>query len=131
MKEHHPIPEELDKLAAISVDAAYKVHRAIGPGLLESVYEACFCHELRLRGLEIETQVDVPIMYEGLHLNSGLRLDILVGKRLIIELKAVETIIPVFEAQLLSYLRLTQLRLGLLINFNVPLIKDGIRRIIL
>jgi GxxExxY protein len=131
MKEYEPISPDLERLASTAIDAAYKVHRALGPGLLESVYEACYCHELRLRGVEVETQVDVPITYEGLVVLAGLRLDMLVGKQLIIELKAVETMIPVFDAQLLSYLRPTNHRLGLLINFNVPVIKDGIKRIIL
>lgn len=125
------IGPETDELARQVVDAAFKVHKHLGPGLLESVYETCLVHELRLRGLSVECQVAVPIEYEGLRISCGLRLDILVGGALVVELKAVEQMLPVFEAQQLSYLRLTGKRLGLLINFNVPLIKDGIKRIIL
>ena len=131
MEKFAPLSPELERLAKIVVDAAFKVHKTLGPGLLESVYEVCLAHELRLRGLVVETQVDVPIVYEGVHLDAGLRLDMLVEKQLLVELKSVEDMHPVFEAQLLTYLTLTGQRLGLLINFNVPLIKDGIRRIIL
>ncbi len=113
------------------VNAAYNVHQALGPGLLESVYETCLCHELNKNGIAFSTQVAFPIVYDGLRLDAGLRLDLLVAKSVIVELKAVDRIHPVFEAQLLSYLKLTNLRLGLLINFNVPLIKNGIKRIIL
>jgi GxxExxY protein len=122
---------EIEKLATAVVDSAFKVHKTLGPGLLESVYETCLLHELRLRGISVDTQVPVPIIYEGLELDSALRLDLLVEKRLTVELKAVEIMHPVYEAQILSYLRLTGLRLGLLINFHVSLIKDGIKRIIL
>ena len=131
MKQFEKIPEELDKIASIVVDAAFKVHKTLGPGLLESVYEACLLHELRLRGHNAETQVSVPVKYEGVVLDAGLRIDMIVDRQLIVELKAVEAMHPVFEAQLLTYLKLTGKRLGLLINFNVPLIKDGIKRIIL
>lgn len=123
--------KETDRVASIIVDAALKVHRALGPGLLESVYEACFTHELRLRELKVENQIPVPIVYEGLKLDSALRIDLLVNNLVVVELKSVEKIIPLYEAQLLSYLKLTSKQLGLLINFNVPLIKDGIKRIIL
>ena len=125
-----PVSPELDKVASIIVDAAFKVHKTVGPGLLESVYEACLCHELRMRGLRVETQVAVPITYEGLRLDAGLRIDLLVNDSIIVELKAAEVMHPVFEAQILSYLKLTSHRLGLLINFNVPLIKDGIKRFV-
>ena len=130
MSGFEALPVETEKIAREVVDAAYKVHKSLGPGLLESVYELCLCHELRTRGLKVEKQVDVPIVYEGLTMDGGLRLDMLVENELIVELKAVETMLPVFEAQLLSYLRLMHKRLGLLINFNVPLIKNGIKRII-
>lgn len=98
---------------------------------MESVYEACMCHELKKRGIGFARQVSLPIVYDGLRLESGVRLDLLVDDTVIVELKAVEQLIPVFEAQLLSYLRLANLRLGFLINFNVPLIKRGIKRIII
>lgn len=126
-----PIPPETERAARVTVDAAIKVHRVLGPGLVEAVYEVCLAHELRRRGLSVETQVPFPVVYEDIRLDAGLRLDMLVEGRLIVELKAVEKMNPIFEAQLLTYLKLTGKRLGLLINFNVPLVKDGIRRIAL
>jgi GxxExxY protein len=126
-----PIPEETQRTAGAVVDAAFTVHSHIGPGLLESVYEVCLCRELSKRGLAFERQLELPVHYDGIRLDAGLRLDVVVNRCLVIELKAVEKLIPLFEAQLLSYLKLTGFRLGLLINFNVPLIKDGIRRIVL
>ena len=126
-----PISKEMDEIASKIIDAAYTVHKALGPGLLESVYEPCFCHELKKRGLGIQTQVVLPITYDGMNFDAGLRLDVVVEDCLIVELKAVEKLHPVHEAQLLSYLRLTGKRLGLLINFCAPLIKDGIKRLVL
>jgi GxxExxY protein len=125
------IPEEVDCIAREIVDAAFKVHSTLGPGLLESVYETCLCHELRLRGRTVDTQVLLPIRYEGLVLDAALKLDMLVDEKVIVELKAVEIMHPVFEAQLLTYLKLTGRRLGFLINFNVPVIKNGIKRMAL
>jgi len=113
------------------VDAAYTVHKALGPGLLEKVYETCFCHELTKRGLAYQRQVDVPFEYDGIRFDEGLRLDVIVEDVVICELKAADKASAVWEAQLLSYLRLTGKRLGFLINFNVPLAKNGIKRIIL
>jgi len=107
------------------------VHREIGPGLLESVYEACFCEELKSRGIPFRRQVSFPIQYRKLRLENGLGLDLLVNDAVIVELKAVRQLEPIFQAQLLSYLRLTGLHLGFLINFNVDLIKHGIFRIAL
>jgi GxxExxY protein len=130
MKMFDPLPQETESLATSVVDAAYKVHTTLGPGLLESVYETCLAHELRQRGISTETQIVIPIIYEGLRLEAGLRIDMLVNKQVLIEVKAVEQMNRVFKAQVLTYLKLTQLRLGLLINFNVPLIKNGIERII-
>lgn len=118
-------------LAEQVVDSAVKVHKHLGPGLLESVYEQCLIRELELRDIPVRTQVTLPIAYEGLRLDSGLRLDLLVDDLLIIELKAVEQILPVHEAQLLSYLKLSGKRLGLLLNFHVSLMRDGIRRKVL
>jgi len=131
MKVFEPLPAETERLAKLVVDAAFKVHSGLGPGLLESVYEICLAHELRKRGLSLETQVAIPVMYDGIRLEAGLRIDILVERQLLIENKAVEEMNRVFKAQVLTYLKLTGLRLGLLINFNVPLIKNGIQRIIL
>ena len=112
-------------------DVAFKVHRSLGPGLLESVYEKCFCYELSQRNILFKRQVNVPIVYEDLKIEDGLRIDILVDDKVIVELKAQENYHPVWEAQLLSYLKLTGLRLGYLINFHTPLIKNGIKRMIL
>jgi GxxExxY protein len=113
------------------VDAAIKVHRALGPSLLESVYEVCFTHELTKRKLNVATQVNLPILYQDLKIENVLRLDLIVENLSIIELIAVELILPVHESQLLSYLRLTGKHLGLLLNFNAPLMKQGIKRFIL
>lgn len=125
------LDNETERIATIVVDSAFKVHKALGPGLLESVYEVCLLHELRLRGLRVESQRPVPILYEGLRIDAALRLDLLVNDLVIVELKAVDKMIPLYDAQLLSYLKLMKKRLAFLINFNVTLIKDGIRRIVL
>ena len=125
------IPERTDEVAKEIVDSAFRVHLRLGPGLLESVYETCLAHELAKRGLEVRRQVKFPVLYDGERLDAGLRLDLLVEDRVIVEIKAVESHKPLFEAQVLTYLKLTQKRLGLLINFNVPLIKNGIKRIAL
>jgi GxxExxY protein len=131
MKVFEPLPQETEQLAKVAVDAAFKVHTSLGPGLLESIYETCLAYELRKRGVSVETQVIVPVVYDGIQLESGLRIDLLVSKQLLVEVKAVYEMNRVFKAQLLTYLKLTGLRLGLLINFNVPLIKNGIERVIL
>ena len=112
------------------VDAAFTVHKALGPGLLERVYEACLCHELSKRGLKYRRQVDIPITYDGMIFDEGLRLDVLVEDLIICELKAVDEMHPVWKAQIISHLKLTGKRLGFLINFNVPVMKNGIKRII-
>ncbi|MBL8889741.1 MAG: GxxExxY protein [Planctomycetaceae bacterium] len=112
------------------IDAAMKVHTVLGPGLLESAYEVCLVHELRSRGLNVQAQVLLPIEYEGLKLDAGYRIDLLVEETVIVELKAVEKILPLYEAQILSYLRLRNLEVGLLINFNVMRLKDGLKRIV-
>src|SRR5208283_903448 len=125
------ISRELDQIARSVVDCAFTVHKEIGPGLLESVYEACFCEELRSRDIHFQKQVSLPIKYKTLRLESGLRLDLLVSDSIVVELKSVARIEPIFKAQLLSYLRLSGLKLGFLINFNVSLIKDGIFRVAL
>jgi GxxExxY protein len=128
MPHPEPIGSDLDRIAKEVVDAAFRVHRELGPGLLESVYEACLRHEIGKRGHAVRHQVPVPIIYDGVRLDAGLRLDLLVEDALIVELKAVEKLAPVMDAQMLTYLKLARKRVGLLINFNVPLIKDGIRR---
>jgi GxxExxY protein len=121
---------ELNELSGHVVDAAIKVHTALGPGLLESAYEACLMHELHKRGLKISSQVKMPISYDGLKIDAGYRIDLLVEDKLIVEIKAMERILPIHEAQLLSYLKLSGKKLGLLINFNVVLLKHGLKRII-
>jgi len=123
-----PIPKELDAIGKLIVDAAYTVHKNLGPGLLEKVYEICFCHELFKRGLTYRRQIDVPIVYDNLMFDEGLRLDVLVENEVICELKAIEIVNPVWEAQVLSHLKLTSKRLGYLINFNVVNIGKGIKR---
>ncbi|KPL23458.1 MAG: GxxExxY protein [Phycisphaerae bacterium SM1_79] len=122
--------EREEVVATKIVDAAYTVHKALGPGLLEKVYEVCFCHELTKRGLSCQRQVDIPIKYDDLKFDEGLRLDVMVEGLIICEIKAVDKMNPVWEAQLLSYLKLTGKRIGFLINFNVPIVKNGIKRII-
>ena len=131
MKTFDPIPEELEIIGKKIVDAAYTVHKSLGPGLLERVYEICFCHELQKRDLIYQRQLYIPIVYDGIEFDEGLRLDVLVEDKIICELKALENVNPVWEAQILSHLKLTDNRLGYLINFNVPLMKNGIRRFVI
>jgi GxxExxY protein len=126
-----PLSERHEQVGKGIVEAVYQVHRTLGPGLLESVYETCFCHELEKSGFEFVAQVPVPVVYDGIRLDTAFRLDVVVEDLVICELKAVDELIPVFQAQLLTYLKLTGKRLGFLINFNVPLIKQGITRLIL
>jgi GxxExxY protein len=128
---HAPISDKEERIAKDIVDAAYVVHNTLGPGLLENIYEVCFCHELTKRHRSYHRQVVVPIVYDGITFDEGLRLDVLVEELIICELKAVEKMNPVFTAQLLTQLKLTGKRLGFLVNFNVPLIKYGIKRVIL
>ena len=125
-----PISFEEEAIGKAIVNAAYTVHKELGPGLLEKVYEVCFCHVLSRNGFEVKRQVDVPIVFENITFKEGLRLDVIVNDSVICELKAIETVNPVWEAQILSHLKLTNKRLGYLINFNVPLIKDGIKRFV-
>jgi GxxExxY protein len=130
-KAFSPLSEHEESLGKIIIDAAVCVHKQLGPGLLEKVYEVCFCHELTKRGCQVQRQIAIPVIYDGITFDEGLRIDVLVNDQVIIELKAVDTINPVWQAQVLSYLRLTGKRLGYVINFNVPVIKQGIQRIIL
>ena len=130
-KRFESLPREIEQIGKIIVDIAYVVHKKLGPGLLEKVYEVCFCHELAKRGLNYKRQIDIPIHYDGIVFEEGLRLDILVENAIICELKAIDMVNPVWEAQLLSHLKLTDKRLGYLINFNVVTIRNGIKRIIL
>ncbi len=119
----------IDSIAAEIVDSAFKIHNELGPGLLESAYETCLEHELTKRGFMVERQKPQPIHYDGIVIDAGYRIDLLVNDLVIIELKAVAELAPIHQAQLTTYLKLSRKSLGLLINFNVPLIKNGIRRI--
>ncbi|MCI0694181.1 GxxExxY protein [candidate division KSB1 bacterium] len=128
---YEPVSPREEEIATAIVDAAFQVHSRLGPGLIEPVYEPCFCYELKKHGFTVERQVTVPIIYDGVKLEEALRLDVIVEKLVICELKAVQEVIPLFEAQLLSYMKLLNKRLGFLINFHVPIIKQGIKRMIL
>lgn len=125
------LPGEEERIGKAVVDAAYQVHKELGPGLLEKVYEVCFCHVLAKKGFSVKRQLDIPIIFDGIKFEEGLRLDVMVNDLVICELKAVEAVNPVWDAQILSHLKLTGKRLGYLINFNVPLIRDGIKRMVL
>ena len=130
--QRHRESENLkDPRTAPIVGAAIEVHRVLGPGLLESAYEECLCHEFHVRGLKFERQVDLPVLYKGLRLDCGYKMDLVVERRIILELKCVVRILPVHEAQLLTYLKLSGKQVGLLINFNVPLLTQGIVRRVL
>lgn len=129
-KKFEPLPAELELIGKKIVDSAYTVHKILGPGLLEKVYEICFCHELSKRGLKYLRQIDVPIVYDSITFEEGLRLDVLVEDKIICEIKAVDLVNPIWEAQILSHLKLTNKRLGYLINFNVVNIGQGIKRFI-
>jgi GxxExxY protein len=126
-----PISAEVENAGAKLLDAAFEVHRQLGPGLLESVYEACVCHELTTNGIQFQRQPALPILYRGIVIEAGLRLDLLIEECVIAEFKAIETLLPIHEAQLLTYMKLSNKRLGFLINFNVPLLKHGIKRLVL
>ena len=119
------------ELTRLIIEAAIEVHRVLGPGLLESVYETCLCHELNIRGIFFERQKALPVSYKGVMLDCGYRLDLVVNHTVIVELKSVDALLPIHEAQLLTYLRLSGLRTGLLLNFNCRLLKDGIKRLVL
>jgi len=122
--------ERVNVLTAAIIGAAMKVHTALGPGLLESAYEACLSYELRKNGFEVRTQVELPVLYEGVRIDLGYRIDVLVNDLVIVELKCVEKIVPVHEAQIISYLRLSKKNVGLMINFHVRDLRDGIKRFV-
>jgi GxxExxY protein len=125
-----PVPTNVEKVGKTVLDAAFKVHTTLGPGLLESVYETCTAFEVRESGLQVATQMALPVVYKDIKMDAGLRLDMLVDDCVIVEFKSVETMNPVYDAQLITYLKLTGIRLGFLINFNVVHLKDGIKRIV-
>ncbi len=126
--EYQQLTEEEEQIGKAIVNAAYKIHKELGPGLLEKVYEVCMAYELTKAGFFVQRQIDMPIVYDGISFNEGLRLDLLVNNLVIAELKAVETVNPVWQSQVISHLKMTGLRLGYLINFNVSMIKEGIKR---
>jgi GxxExxY protein len=120
-----------DDVTGTVIGAAIEVHRILGPGLLESVYEECLCRELELRNIPFERQKALPLKYKGTEIDCGYRLDIVLGQDVVLELKSCNSLEPIHEAQLLTYLRLTGIKVGLLINFNVPILRDGIRRLVI
>jgi GxxExxY protein len=122
---------EADPLSASVIGAAIEVHRHLGPGLLESVYETCLCRELTLRGVPFRAQVELPVIYKGEQTGQTLRIDLIVADSLIVEIKTIEKLLPIHDAQLLTYLRLTKIHTGLLLNFNSAYLKDGIKRLVL
>lgn len=124
------VPANVERLATAVVDAAFTVHQELGPGLLESAYEACLSHELRLRQVNHQLQLPVPLNYKGIRIEVGYRADVIVEEKLLVELKAAEKLLPIHTAQVITYLRLKRFPLGLLINFNEILIKDGIHRVL-
>ena len=121
--------KDINKLTGEIIGAAIEVHKVLGPGLLESAYEECLCYELMLRKNPLERQKELPIEYKGIQLDCGYRMDLVVAEMVIVELKACDNLMPIHEAQLLTYLKLTNMKIGLLINFNVSVLKDGIKRI--
>jgi len=120
----------INEITGVILDASVAVHKLMGPGLLESVYELCLMKELELRGLDAQRQVSIPLVYKGFELSKEYVIDLLVENKVIVEIKAVEALLPIHEAQLISYLRLADKRVGLLINFNVPVLKNGFRRFV-
>jgi len=126
-----PVPADVERIGKVVLNAAYKVHTTLGPGLLESVYQTAMKHVIEKNGVLVKTDVKLPIIFEGTKLDSGLQLDMLVDKAVIVELKSVERMNMLYEKQVVTYLRLSHLRLGFLINFNVPYLKDGIKRLVI
>jgi GxxExxY protein len=126
-----PAPQANDLLTETIIGFAIEVHRHLGPGLLESAYEECLCHELQQNGLEFQRQVQLPIVYKSVRLDCGYRMDVVVEQQVILELKTVDRLMPIHEAQMLTYLKLSGLRIGLLLNFNSAVLKDGMRRMML
>ncbi len=127
---HAPIPVRAEDAARASVDAALQVHKALGPGLLESAYEHCLAFEIARRGLAVQRQLALPLVYEGEKLDAGYRLDLVIDGAVIIEVKAIDALAPIHDAQVLTYLKLSGLRIGLLMNFNVALLKQGLKRFV-
>ena len=128
--QREPISDAVNEVSGVIIDAALQVHKSLGPGLLESVYEKCLCYELESRGLDVRRQVEVPLVYRDLQFDCGFRMDLLVNDEVVVEIKAVESVLPIHTAQLLTYLKVTENRVGLLVNFNVAKLKNGIHRFV-
>jgi GxxExxY protein len=124
------VSDERDELSRAVIGCAIEVHRVLGPGLLESAYEECLCYELSRAGFRFARQTALPVRYKSVNLDAGYRIDVVVEDKLVVEVKSVEKILPIHEAQLLTYLKLSGIRAGLLLNFNVPVLKDGIKRLV-
>jgi GxxExxY protein len=129
--QRDPIPDAVNETSGVVVDAAFQIHQTLGPGLLESVYERCLQYELADRGLDVKRQVQVPLVYKEIQFDCGFRIDLLVNDQVVVEIKAVEVVLPIHLAQILTYLKITENRVGLLINFNQTKIKNGIHRLAL
>jgi GxxExxY protein len=125
------IVQEINKTTESIIGAAIEVHKHLGPGLLESAYEECLCHELSLRNIPFQRQVPLPVIYKGTKLDCGYRIDILVNDEVVVELKSIESIMPIHEAQALTYLKLGNWKVGLILNFNVPILVKGVKRLVL
>jgi len=130
-QRHRETEDSKDPRTSLIIGAPIEVHRILGPGLLESAYEECLCHELHLREISFERQIELPVEYKGIKLDCGYRVDLIVQEEIVVELKRVERVLPIHEAQLLTYMRLTGKQVGLLINFNVPLLTKGVTRMVL
>jgi len=130
-QRHRETEDSKDPRTSLIIGAPIEVHRILGPGLLESAYEECLCHELHLREISFERQIELPVEYKGIKLDCGYRVDLIVQEEIVVELKCVERVLPIHEAQLLTYMRLTGKQVGLLINFNVPLLTKGVTRMVL
>jgi GxxExxY protein len=130
MAEFNPIPDETERVVTNVIDAAFKVHKALGPGLIESVYSACLSYEFSQRHIPFETQIVLPVVYEGVRLATGLRPDFVVANVVMLEVKAVQEMSPLFDAQILTYLKLSGMRVGMLVNFNVALFREGVKRFV-
>jgi len=131
LKQHSDMPSEIERLSKEVVDCFFSVHKELGPGLLEKIYEDALCHEFDLRGLKFQRQMPVAVSYKGKKMPTDYRIDIIVDNTIIVELKAVDRVLPVHEAQILSYMKLTGSPLGLIANFNTTLMEDGIKRVVL
>ena len=125
------IPEDTERIAASVIDAGFRVHETLGPGLLESAYEHCLAYELQQRAIPVQRQAALPVVYRDIKIEAGYRIDLIVGAAVLVEIKAIEAFLPIHHAQLMTYLRLSGIRIGFLMNFNVRLFKSGVKRVVL